>query len=330
MTTLEIYASLLAGSWALLLADVVIICVFFDGFSDLFTNKASEALLVSPVPGTISVNDLSHWLLVYLFQLPWLIYAFVCLFRKYKGQAFCISAPVIPKRIFLLFSISSFLHYVWMICVDRQHFIPATVVMLVSSVLLFTCVAISLNALNVIGPDLLFDGYFRDIQMVRMFGQNLIGVFATWSNIVGLVELSIILHYNLGVPQPSATLIVQVVLLLEILVIFTVDVFLLQHHSRFFLALYLRTAVDTMYCIIRERDAYGEVTATRFTIFIVAFGMFTTKAAIIVRLYCKGGKSAVEPLTHHILERKDLNESMESFPISGATPSNTRSYQSFS
>ncbi|ELU07440.1 hypothetical protein CAPTEDRAFT_209440 [Capitella teleta] len=277
MTTPKTYAVLLAGTSALLLADVVIICAFFNGFSDLFTNKASDALLWTAVAGTISVDALSNWLLVYLFQIPWLIYGFSGLFRRYKGQAFCISAPVISAEICLLFSISSFLNFVWMVCVDRHEIIAGTIVMFVSSFLLFTCVGLSLNSLNVFGPDLLFDGHMKDIRIVRMFVQNFIGLFATWANIVALVDFSMILHYNLGVSEPTATLTVQVALLLEMLAIFGVDVFLLKHHSRFFFAVYARIALDALSCLIKESNSFGEITGIRTTIFIIANGMFVTK-----------------------------------------------------
>nr|XP_006634472.1 PREDICTED: uncharacterized protein LOC102694756 [Lepisosteus oculatus] len=179
----------------------------------------------------------SIWGVIYAWQASWLIYVFTGLCRRNTyGWMYCDPA-VLPYGFYVSWIANMSLNITWLFLWDREHMIPALIFLALIAftnylVLFFCC-----HGLNLYGAWL--NTYHRaDLWLIRVLVQNGVALYATWTTIATLLNFTVVLMYNGGVSRAIAGTVSLSLLLIELVVWFALENFVLEKHVRYILTVY--------------------------------------------------------------------------------------------
>ncbi|MEQ2288318.1 hypothetical protein AMECASPLE_021435 [Ameca splendens] len=177
------------------------------------------------------------WTIIYIFLALVMVYTFSGIFRKNAyGYVYC-SPAVLPYGFYAFWCLNLVLNVSWLFLWDRM-FMPAALAFLILialtnyAVIFFSCYGLSqygawLNKYHKV-----------DLWLHRVLIQNGISIYATWTTIASLVNLTIVLVYDANVSNTDAATISLSLLTVVVVAWFFLENFVFDKHVRFILTIY--------------------------------------------------------------------------------------------
>ncbi|KAK5601339.1 hypothetical protein CRENBAI_000951 [Crenichthys baileyi] len=222
------------------------------------------------------------WTIIYIFLALVMVYTFSGIFRKNAyGYVYC-SPAVLPYGFYAFWCFNLVLNVSWLFLWDRM-FMPAALAFLILialtnyAVIFFSCYGLSqygawLNKYHKV-----------DLWLHRVLIQNGISIYATWTTIASLVNLTIVLVYDANVSNTDAATISLSLLTAAVVAWFFLENFVFDKHVRFILTIY-PVVIWALTGIFTEN--YNTADPTRNNIFIaallgVACFLFVTRILLV-------------------------------------------------
>ncbi|CAJ0951276.1 unnamed protein product [Ranitomeya imitator] len=144
---------------------------------------------------------------------------------------------VFPVSFYLVWILNNILNVGWLFLWDRELLIPALVFLGVIALTNHIVLFISHRALHLHGE--WFHRQRRvELWLIRIFAQNGIAVYATWTTIACLLNFAAALTYNGGIPNSTSTTVCLSILAFEVVLWFCLENFVLDKYVRYTLTVY--------------------------------------------------------------------------------------------
>lgn len=173
------------------------------------------------------------WILIFAWQLAWLIYGVSTIFRKSSSDYFYKYPPVMHWLIYLNFSVTNIIHLACLILWSRKLFGFATLYTAFMFISLYIAVSLSLFKLSDYQREMYYTEKTKDVWSIRILVQNGLFMYASWSFIMFLITLSVTLSYEMNISKGTVHLIITSLLLLKIISYFLVENFLMYNFCKF-------------------------------------------------------------------------------------------------
>ena len=225
---------------------------FFPG---VFYNSTGSVSDKFPTDITPTGWTFSIWGVIYAWQALFLVYSLSTICRKGFNDAYLYHDPEIcPGIIYLLYVINMGLNITWLFLWDRQYFIPSFVVIALTPFTLFVMLVFSCRAVLKHGLELTKAGMKKEIWLIRILVHNAFGIYATWTSIATLLNLSIMLTHvsEISLQKETSTTISLVILIVEILLFSFFDIILLDRYIRYLFTPYLVIPVALVGILVKN------------------------------------------------------------------------------
>ncbi|XP_053716051.1 uncharacterized protein si:ch211-161h7.5 [Synchiropus splendidus] len=177
------------------------------------------------------------WAVIYAFMAAILLFALSGLCRKnVYGYVYC-SPAALPLGFFVIWCLNLTLNVSWLFLWDRGLMIVALVFLILIALTNYTMIFFSCHGLCSYGAWL--NKYHKvDLWLHRILVQNGIAIYATWTTIASLVNLTIVLVNDAKLSQTDAATISLSILAIVLLVWFLLENLVLDKHVRYILIIY--------------------------------------------------------------------------------------------
>ncbi|KAJ8419161.1 hypothetical protein AAFF_G00006600 [Aldrovandia affinis] len=233
---------------------------------------------ITPAGWTFSI-----WGVIYPWLSCMLIYVFSGLCRRNAyGWMYCAPA-VLPYGFFVTWIINMSLNMSWLFLFDRELMAPAVIVSALMAFTNYLIIFFSCHGLKVYGPWL--NKYHKvDLWLIRILVQNGVAVYATWTTIATLLNLTIVLAYKSAVSMSDASTLSLSLLLIEVLGWFVLENFILDSHVRYILTVYPVVILALSGNMSKNFKAASPSNNGIFTAVLlsVACTLFTVRLALVV------------------------------------------------
>ncbi|XP_054607177.2 uncharacterized protein [Nothobranchius furzeri] len=231
------------------------------------------------------------WTIIYLFLASVMVYILSGIFRKNAyGYVYC-SPAVLPHGFFVAWSLNLLLNLGWLLLWDRK-FMPAALafLILIAStnyvVIFFSCAGLSYYGAWL-------DKYHKvDLWLHRVLIQNGVAIYATWTTIASLINLTIVLTYDATMSSSDAATVSLSLLTVLMIVWFLLENFVLDKHVRFILAIY-PVVIWALTGVFTEN--YNSASPTRNNIFIATL-LGLTSLLFVARIILVTWRQIQNPL----------------------------------
>ncbi|XP_075994137.1 uncharacterized protein LOC142988768 [Genypterus blacodes] len=177
------------------------------------------------------------WSVIYVWLTAMVVYILSLLCRKNGyGYVYC-SPSVLPYGFFICWCINLCFNIGWLLVWDRGLMIPALVFLILVICTNYAMIAFTCHGLHIYGPWL--EKYHKaELWLIRVLVQNGVTIYATWTTIATLINLTIVLTYNANMSPTDAATIAYSVLSVVLLVWFMLENSVLDKHVRYILTVY--------------------------------------------------------------------------------------------
>ena len=210
-------------------------------FPGIFINTTGDISDKYYIEITPSGWTFTIWAFIYLWQISWIIYAVVNLFRKTDlGPAYAHPSIISVPFCFVYFCNMCF-NAGWMVLWDRQVLEAAFAFLFLIALTLYICLVLAYRGLDRNANSLMKQNRKKDIWLVRLLVHNGLGIYATWTTIATLLNLAIVITYrsNPAIKQDIASTVALGVLSLEIIVFLITDLTILDRYTRYTVTPYI-------------------------------------------------------------------------------------------
>ncbi|KAM5164951.1 uncharacterized protein ACMZJ9_007351 [Mantella aurantiaca] len=223
------------------------------------------------------------WNVIYAWQVLWLGYIIAGICRRSELGWMYLKPDVFPVYFYIVWILNNGLNIGWLFLWDREFFIPALVFLGAIALTNYIVLFISYRALYLHG-----DWFFRqrkvDLWLIRIFAQNGIAVYATWTTIACLLNFSVALTYNGGISNSVSTTVSLSILAFEVVLWFILENFVLEKYVRYTLTVYPVVIVALSGSLDKN---FQESSPDGNNIFIsvllaVACALFTIRLALVI------------------------------------------------
>ncbi|XP_070174627.1 uncharacterized protein [Littorina saxatilis] len=207
----------------------------------LFIHGIGNVSSMYPLQITPDSWAFSIWGVIYLFQAGWIIYAISNIFRSVQGSPAYTSPAVLTPVFFVLFILNNISNIAWLFLWDREYFLPAVPVNGVTAVTCYVGLLISYCSLAINRQELVEEGRYAEINVIRIFVFNGLGLYGAWTTIATILCLGVTLVYKVDPPlsQDTASLVCLGALALIYVTFVGVDLTVLEQYSRYTFSPYL-------------------------------------------------------------------------------------------
>ncbi|CAL8324621.1 unnamed protein product [Boreogadus saida] len=177
------------------------------------------------------------WSLIYV----WLVLMFVyilsgCCRKNSYGYVYC-SPPVLSHGFFMAWCMNMGLNTAWLFLWDRSLMIVAAVFLLLIAGSNYIMISFACRGLHVHGAWL--SKYHRlDLWLHRVCVQNGLALYATWTTVATLVNLTIVLDYDAEMLPENAATVTLSVLTCILLAWCVLENWVLERHVRYIVTVY--------------------------------------------------------------------------------------------
>uniref|UniRef100_UPI0037E98F4D uncharacterized protein n=1 Tax=Semicossyphus pulcher TaxID=241346 RepID=UPI0037E98F4D len=177
------------------------------------------------------------WSIIYTFLALVSAYVFSGIFRKNAyGYVYC-SPAVLPHGFFMAWCLNLSLNIAWLFLWDRRLMAAALVFLILIALTNYIIIFFSCHGLHSYGAWL--NKYHKaDLWLHRVLVQNGVAIYATWTTIAALVNLTIVLVNDANMSQSDAAIVSLSVLTVVLLVWFILENSVLDKHVRYILTIY--------------------------------------------------------------------------------------------
>ncbi|CAJ1082134.1 uncharacterized protein LOC117829331 [Xyrichtys novacula] len=177
------------------------------------------------------------WGIIYFFLAAVMVYVFSGIFRKNSyGYVYC-SPAVLPYGFFIFWCLNMILNLSWLLVWDRSLMAVALVFIIFIVLTNYAMIFFSCHGLSSYGAWL--SKYHKvDLWLHRVLVQNGIAIYATWTTIATLVNLTIVLVADAKMSNSDAALLALSLLTVILVVWFILENSVLDKHVRYILSIY--------------------------------------------------------------------------------------------
>ncbi|XP_047424510.1 uncharacterized protein LOC124995840 [Mugil cephalus] len=177
------------------------------------------------------------WTIIYLFLSLVLVYIISGIFRKNAyGYVYC-SPAVLPHAFFAAWCLNLGFNFAWLFLWDRKLASASLVLLILISLTNYAVIFFSCLGLHNYGAWL--NKYHKaDLWLHRVLIQNGVAIYATWTTIATLINLTIVLIYEANMSQKDAATLSLSLLTAALVAWFVMENFVLDKHVRFILTIY--------------------------------------------------------------------------------------------
>ncbi|XP_066451586.1 uncharacterized protein [Eleutherodactylus coqui] len=177
------------------------------------------------------------WNVIYAWQFLWLGYVLSGIFRRSELGWMYLKPNVFPTSFYIVWILNNILNIGWLLLWDREFLIPALVFLSVIAFTNYIVLFISHRALYLY-EEWLYRQRRKDLWLIRIFAQNGIAVYATWTTIASLLNFSVVLTYNGNIPNDTSTTVCLSILAFEVVLWFCLENFVFDKYVRYTLTVY--------------------------------------------------------------------------------------------
>ncbi|XP_037613524.1 uncharacterized protein LOC119480938 [Sebastes umbrosus] len=232
-----------SGRLAVIAVSVVgfAISLVFNGLSVVgvgpYVTTTANVSAVFDTQITPSGWTFNIWSVIYVWLTAMIIYIVAGLCRKNgNGYVYC-SPPVLPYGFFISWCLNLCFNIGWLLVWDRGEMIIALVFLVLVILTNYSMICFICHGLHVYGAWL--KKYHRvDLWLIRVLVQNGVMIYTTWTTIATLINLSIVLTYDVKLSPADAATISYSVLAVVLAVWFVLENFVLDKHVRYILVIY--------------------------------------------------------------------------------------------
>lgn len=232
------------GRLVVIVVSVVgfVISLVFNGLSvvgigpyDTTTANVSSVFDTQLTPSGWTFNI---WSVIYIWLTAMIVYIVIGLCRKNgNGYVYC-SPPVLPYGFFICWCFNLCFNIGWLIVWDRGIMVAALVFLIMVICSNYAMIFFVCHGLHVYGP-WLKKYHNADLWCYRVLVQNGVMIYATWTTIATLINLTIVLAYEVKMSAEDAATISYTLLTALLLMWFAVENFILEKHVRYICITYL-------------------------------------------------------------------------------------------
>ncbi|XP_069810989.1 uncharacterized protein [Dendropsophus ebraccatus] len=243
------------------------------------------------------------WNVIFAWQFLWYGYVLSGLCRRSELGWMYLKPDVFPISFYIVWIVNNICNIGWLFLWDREFLIPALVFLGVIALTNHIVLFISYRSLYLHGE--WFDRQRRvDLWLIRIFAQNGIAVYATWTTIACLLNFAVALTYNGNIPNTTSTTVCLSILTFEVIIWFLLENFLFDKYVRYTLTVYpvvivaLSGAIDKNFSAASpdENNIFAAV------LLAVACALFVLRLALVIwrhfkrPLYTRQSKKSSFPL----------------------------------
>ncbi|CAL8294211.1 unnamed protein product [Lota lota] len=177
------------------------------------------------------------WAVIYMWLIGMFIYIVSgCCRKNAYGYVYC-SPPVLSHGFFMAWCLNMCFNSAWLFLWDRKLMIVAAVFLLLIAVTNYIMISFACRGLHVYGAWL--SKYHRvDLWLHRVCVQNGLALYATWTTIATLVNLTVVLDYDAKMLPEDAAAVTLSVLTLVLFAWCVLENSVLEKHVRYIITVY--------------------------------------------------------------------------------------------
>ncbi len=234
----------------------------------------------------------SVWIIVFSWQLLWLLYGISTIFRKTSYGYLYIAPGYMHPSIYWCFICANVASVITMVLLTFS--LPG--IALATSVLAMTFMYISLfmslRRVYIRGPVLIREEQEKEIWFSRLFLHNGLAANATWLTFLALFHFAYVLNENFNLTLQTSLTITLCILFFELVVWFFIDNVLCDKFTRYTMTPYL-ISVLTYFSIITDdnRSNFGDSNSV-----IILFSQLACFVGILLKIILLIYKHVKQPL----------------------------------
>ncbi|XP_073344171.1 uncharacterized protein [Pagrus major] len=231
---------------------------------------------ITPAGWTFSI-----WSIIYIFQALVVVYTLSSIFRKNAyGYVYC-SPAVLPCGFFWTWCLNLGLNISWLFMWDRRLMVAALVFLILIALTNYTVIFFSCHGLHSYGAWL--NKYHKvDLWLHRVLVQNGFAIYATWTTIASLVNLTIVLTSNANMSQMDAATLSLSILTVVLFVWFILENSVLDKYVRYILTIYPAVIWALTGVFMKNYDAANPTRNNIFTVALLASACALFVARIVL------------------------------------------------
>ncbi|XP_002737958.1 uncharacterized protein LOC100367931 [Saccoglossus kowalevskii] len=229
--------------------------LFLHSVSNLSDKYYTE---ITPAGWTFSI-----WGVIYTWNILWLIYALTTIFRKNGTDYVYVRPRVLTPLFYATFSLNLGLNIGWLILFDREYLLVSLFCLALIAFTLYVCIFIShfnlyrnLHELSNI-----------DVWAIRVLVHNGLAMYAAWSSLATILNLSIVLRYVADVDQSTVTIVALTIVSIEVTAWFVIEQYtVLEKYLRYTITPYFVVIVFLIGSISKNWHVTNVTTALASTL----------------------------------------------------------------
>ncbi|XP_074477825.1 uncharacterized protein LOC141759566 [Sebastes fasciatus] len=234
-------------------------------FLETTSNISDEFVTeITPAGWTFTI-----WSIIYIFLALVLVYIVSGIFRK-NAYGYVYSSPaILPHGFFVTWCLNLGLNTAWLFLWDRKLMPAALAFLILIALTNYTMIFFSCHGLHNYGGWL--NKYHKvDLWLHRVLVQNGIAIYATWTTIASLINLTIVLTHEANMSSTDAATVSLSILTVVLFVWFFLENSVLDKHVRYILTIYPVVVWAVTGVFTKNNDAADTTRNNIFTIALLA------------------------------------------------------------
>ncbi|XP_072168343.1 uncharacterized protein [Diadema setosum] len=248
----------------------------------LFPNTTEEISDAYPVQITPAGWTFIIWAIIYIFMLVYVVYIVACLCRKNKNGPVYLNPPVVPPAFLAVLSLNMAFNITWLFLFAYAEFVWSLADSCLLAFSAYICLFLSYKNVDKY-RDVMTANHRFDLWCNRILIQNGISIYATWTSIATLLNLSIALTYNAGLANRTSCIISLSLLAVELFLYLIVDVFYWDRYLRYTLTVYMTVVWALLGTLLNNWDRNSTVSLLTASLLVISVACLVFK--IVLMLY---------------------------------------------
>ncbi|XP_064643822.1 uncharacterized protein LOC135497817 [Lineus longissimus] len=249
----------------------------------IFQNSTGDVsnyfyLEITPAGWTFSI-----WGFIYVWQALWLTYAVSTLCRVSDCGYLYVHPAAMPTSMYLVYLVNNVANIAWLLVWDRFLVTWALVCISLLPITLDICIVLCYRNLDRGQGSLFKQGLGKEVWFIRIFTENGLAIYATWTTIATLLNTAMVLTYELGLAVDVASTVALGILTVLIAVWVSLDLFVIDRYSRFTFTPYLVIIAALVGSISQNWNPTGRNSI--FTAVLLGVACFATVVKLILMIY---------------------------------------------
>ncbi|CAH1243963.1 Hypp7175 [Branchiostoma lanceolatum] len=279
--------AMIAGAWVTYIIMIVFNAISASGIDKNLFNSTQRELSDKYYNDFVPAGwTFSIWGFIYAWNALWLLYVTSTIFRKTEEGYVYIVSDLLPWYFFAAWYLNNIVNVIWLFVFDAESLIASVVVVAFVPFTLYICLFASYRQVDKRGV-WLTENLPWDLWLTRAFVHNGLAIYATWTTIATILGLGIALIYPGGLDNTDVCTAMFAVLLVEVLIWFVLENFVLDHFCRYTLVTWVVVIMALIGSLVEHWGP--EKRNSIFTAALVGLAMFLflIRICLVVYRHCK-------------------------------------------